>query len=148
MKIIFKTNIDMIFTFINSTTQKLFIIYIINVWLKPCSKRLLLPNRRSKFLGRFINTFYIWDQWGAIVSKEEDKATIKKEDDRWGPQMTSGTHMPISWKIKLVDGVAMSRIVVWWMMVMCMLTSMSMSSRRGAAWLAEKHCPQKSIFIC
>jgi hypothetical protein len=38
---------------------KLFIIYISNVWTKPSTKRLLLPNRRSKFLGWFINFFYI-----------------------------------------------------------------------------------------
>jgi hypothetical protein len=42
---------------------KLFIIYI-PIWPKPSTKRLLLPNWRSKFLGWFINIFYIWDLQG------------------------------------------------------------------------------------
>jgi len=32
----------MVFTFPNSTTQKLFMIYILNIWPKPCPKRLSL----------------------------------------------------------------------------------------------------------
>jgi hypothetical protein len=52
--------------------------------------------------------------------------------------MTSETHMPISWKINLVDGVTMWCIVLWWMMVICILTSMMVSSRRGATRLGEE----------
>jgi hypothetical protein len=40
-------SIYMIFTFSNSTTSKLFMIYIPNVWLKPCPKRLVIGNRRE-----------------------------------------------------------------------------------------------------
>jgi hypothetical protein len=40
-------SIYMIFTFSNSTTLKLFMIYIPNVWLEPFPKRLLIGNRRE-----------------------------------------------------------------------------------------------------
>jgi hypothetical protein len=45
-------SIDMIFTFSNIITSKLFMIYNLNVWLKPCSKRILIPIRREyMFIG-------------------------------------------------------------------------------------------------
>ena len=40
MKIFFKTNLFIwFFVFWNSTTSKLFMIYVPNVWLKPCPER-------------------------------------------------------------------------------------------------------------
>jgi hypothetical protein len=70
MKIIFETNIDMIFTFVNSTIQKLFIIYIINVWPKPCLKRLLLPNGGvNSWVGSLI--LFIYGINGALLSRRK-----------------------------------------------------------------------------
>jgi hypothetical protein len=42
-------SIDMIFTFPNSKTYKLFMIYILNVWFKPYPKWLLILNPRQYF---------------------------------------------------------------------------------------------------